>query len=126
MTKRVLIIDDSDFMRSIIRDTLSDAGYSIAGEANSAIKGIELYKELMPNLVTMDIIILGENGIETTKKIIAFDRDANILIVSSADQRELLLEAIRSGAKGFVTKPFKPEELLCAVKKFFSANDDAR
>jgi two-component system chemotaxis response regulator CheY len=117
MPKKILIVDDSTFMRLTLRDILTKAGYEVVGEAKSAEEGVEKYKELKPDLVTMDIVMLGKSGIETIKEIISYDRSAKILMVSAMGQQSLIIESIQAGAKGFVIKPFKPEQVVAEAKR---------
>lgn len=115
--KRVLIADDSIVMRSMINDILKNEGYEIVGEAKDGSEALELYKELSPNLVTMDIVMPREHGIDALRGIIEFDPDARVIVVSGLHQKALLLEALDAGAKDYVIKPFERDELLTAAKK---------
>jgi two-component system chemotaxis response regulator CheY len=117
MQKKILIIDDSEFMRKNIKDILQKNGYEVIGEASSGYKGFDLYTKFKPDLVTMDMVMFGIHGLETTKKIISHDKNANIIIVSAMGQQNLIVESIKAGAKGFVIKPFAPEELVNEVKR---------
>jgi len=117
MAKKILIADDAAFMRMTIRDILTKAGYEIAGEAETGEEAVEKYKQLKPDLMTMDIVMLGEGGIKAVKKIVDSDKTAKVLMVSAMGQQALIIEAIQSGAKGFVIKPFKAEQVLAEVKR---------
>jgi two-component system chemotaxis response regulator CheY len=122
MKKTVLIVDDSAFMRNLMKDSLAKAGYAIAGEAGSGETAIEKFRELKPDLMTLDLVMLGKGGLQALKEILSFDPTAKILMVSAMGQEELVTEAIRSGAKGFIIKPFKPEGLLAEVKRVLDEN----
>ncbi len=115
--KCVLIADDSIVMRSMIKDVLSHDGYEIVGEARDGKEAIDLYKELDPDLVTMDIVMPHEHGIDALKKIMQFDPEARIVVVSGLHQKSLLMEALEAGAKDYVIKPFTEEELLKTARK---------
>ncbi|MHA1584833.1 MAG: response regulator [Promethearchaeota archaeon] len=117
MAKTVLIVDDAKFMRMMVKNILVSDGFTVLGEASNAKEAFEMYKELKPSLVTMDIIMPGSNGIQAVKDIIGFDSSANIIMCSALGQQGLLVEAIEAGAKEFVIKPFKPARVLEAVNK---------
>ena len=117
MSKRVLIADDSAFMRTVIKGVLAKAGYEIAGEAESGEEVAEKYGELKPDLVTLDIVMMGNGGLQAAKGILSRDPSAKVLMVSSMGQQALVVDAIKAGAKGFVVKPFEPEQLLEEVKR---------
>lgn len=117
MAKNILICDDAAFMRMMIKDILSKNGYNVAGEAENGLKAIEKYTELNPDLVLMDITMPEMDGIEALKKIKAADPNAAIIMCSAMGQQAMVIEAIQSGAKDFIVKPFQPERVLEAVKK---------
>ena len=117
MAKNVLICDDAAFMRMMIKDILSKNGYNIAGEAENGLKAIEKYNELKPDLVLMDITMPEMDGIQALKKIKEADPNATIIMCSAMGQQAMVIEAIQSGAKDFIVKPFQPERVLEAVKK---------
>ncbi len=117
MAKRVLICDDAAFMRMMIKDILSKNGYEIAGEAENGIKAIEKYNELKPDLVLMDITMPEMDGIQALKKIKMIDSGACVIMCSAMGQQAMVIEAIQSGAKDFIVKPFQAERVLEAVKK---------
>jgi two-component system chemotaxis response regulator CheY len=116
MAKRVLIADDAFFMRRILRDILTEAGYEVAGEAKTGVEAVEMYKELAPDLVTLDIVMPEKTGIEAVKAIMEYDPEAIILMCSGMGQRAMVREAIRSGAKDFVVKPFEKSKVLGAIE----------
>ncbi len=117
MAKKILIADDSEFMRMTIREILTKAGYDVVGEAETGEEALEKYKVLRPDLVTMDMVMVGKGGIAAVGEIIAHHPSAKVLVVSAMGQQALVVEAIQAGAKGFVVKPFKPEELVAEVKR---------
>lgn len=112
MGGKILIVDDAAFMRMMLSDILVEKGYRIAGEAENGEEGVRLYKELKPDLVTMDIVMPGVGGVESIRGIMKIDPEAKILVVSALGQEALVREAVEAGAKGFVVKPFKPEKVL--------------
>ncbi len=120
MSKRVLIVDDADFMRMMIKDILLRNGYEIAGEAINGKGALRKYKELAPDLVTMDITMPEMDGVDTVKAIIEHDPDAKIIMVSAIGQQAIVIDAIQAGAKDFIVKPFMPERVLEAISKVLS------
>jgi two-component system chemotaxis response regulator CheY len=121
MAKKVLIVDDAVFMRDMIRDIFSGNDYEIVGEAVHGVEAVDKYKELRPDLVTMDIVMPFKSGIEATKEILAFDDQACIVMCSALGQESLVMEAIEAGAADFIVKPFKAEDVLAVVQKVLAA-----
>ena len=117
MAHRVLVCDDAIFMRTMISDILSGAGYDVVGEAETGLQAIERYKELRPDLVTMDIVMPDMGGIDAVREIVKDDPNAKILMCSAMGQQALVVEAIQAGAKDFVVKPFQPSRVLEAVQR---------
>ncbi|MBN2495070.1 MAG: response regulator [Deltaproteobacteria bacterium] len=117
MASRVLIVDDAVFMRNTIKEIFSSSGFEIAGEAANGVEAVEKYKDLKPDIVTMDIVMPFKNGIQATREILAGDPDAIIIICSALGQESLVTEAIESGATDFIVKPFRGENVMQVVKK---------
>ncbi|MBS3969395.1 MAG: response regulator [Clostridia bacterium] len=117
MAKRVLIVDDAAFMRMMIKDILSKNGYEIAGEAENGQKAVEMYKELKPDLVTMDITMPEKDGIAAVKEIKQMDASARIIMCSAMGQQMMVMEAIQAGARDFIVKPFQQERVIQAMEK---------
>lgn len=117
MGQTVLVCDDAIFMRTMITDILSQAGYDIVGEAESGSQAVQRYRDLKPDLVTMDIVMPDMGGIEAVREIVKHDPDAKILMCSAMGQQALVVEAIQAGAKDFVVKPFQPSRVLEAVQR---------
>ena len=117
MTHTVLVCDDAIFMRTMISDILSQAGFEVVGEAESGLQAVEKYRELKPDLVTMDIVMPDMGGIEEVREICKSDPEAKILMCSAMGQQALVVEAIQAGAKDFVVKPFQPSRVLEAVQR---------
>jgi two-component system, chemotaxis family, chemotaxis protein CheY len=110
--RRALIVDDSVVLRQMIKDILAPDGWQIVGEAANGHDAIELYKQLKPDAVTLDIVMPDMDGMDALKTIIALDPAAKIVIVSELNQTRVISEAIRSGAQDYIAKPFSPEHLL--------------
>lgn len=115
--KKLLIVDDAFFMRVSIRNMLSNYDIEIVGEAANGAIGVEMYKQLRPDFVTMDITMPEMTGIEALKKIMAFDPQAKVIMVSSMGQERMVKEAIIGGAKTFIAKPFTEEFLYKTICK---------
>ena len=117
MTRTVLICDDAIFMRTMVGDILTQAGFDIIGEAETGVQAVEKYQELRPDLVTMDIVMPDMGGIDAVREITRLDPGAKVLMCSAMGQQALVVEAIQAGAKDFVVKPFQPGRVLEAVQR---------
>lgn len=117
MSHTVLICDDAVFMRTMLSDILQQAGFTIVGEADTGTKAVAKYKELRPDLVTMDIVMPDMGGIDAVREITAFDPHARVVMCSAMGQQALVVDAIQAGAKDFVVKPFQPSRVLEAVQR---------
>ena len=120
MGARILIVDDAAFMRMMIKDILTKNGYQIVGEAENGMVAVEKYKELKPELTTMDITMPEMDGITAVKEIREIDPQANIIMCSAMGQQAMVIDAIQAGAKDFIVKPFQPDRVLEAVRKALS------
>lgn len=121
MAARVLIVDDALFMRTMLRNILSESGFVVAGEARNGAEAVERYRELSPDLTTMDIVMPEKTGIEALKEIMAIDDTARIIICSALGQESLIMEALEAGARDFIVKPFKPSKVIEVVQKVLSS-----
>ena len=117
MANRVLIVDDAAFMRMMIKDILNKNNYEVVGEAENGQVAVDLYKELRPDLVTMDITMPEKDGIAAVKEIKAYDPQAKIIMCSAMGQQMMVMEAIQAGAKDFIVKPFQQERVVQALEK---------
>jgi two-component system chemotaxis response regulator CheY len=117
MNKRVLIVDDAVFMRNMIREILAGAGFDVVGEAGNGVEAVERWRELRPDVTTMDIVMPFRSGIEATRDIVGSEPGAVVVMCSALGQESLVMEAIEAGASDFIVKPFKPEEVLGVVRK---------
>ncbi len=117
MAKRVLIVDDAAFMRMLLKDIITKAGYEVVGEAANGVEAVEKFKELKPDIVTMDITMPEMNGIDAIKKIREFAPDAKIIVCSAMGQQAMVIEAIQAGAKDFIVKPFQHSRVVEALQK---------
>jgi len=117
MSIRVLIADDAVFMRNMIKEVFKPPEFEVIGEAANGIEAVERYRELKPDITTMDIVMPHKSGIESVREIIKLNKDAKIIMCSALGQESLVMEAIEAGAADFIVKPFKPEKVLEIVRK---------
>ena len=114
---KVLIVDDAAFMRISIKNMLTKNGYEVVGEAENGAVGVEMFKSLSPDIVTMDITMPEMDGLQALKEIVKADPKAKVVMVSAMGQEAMVRDAIVSGAKGFIVKPFKEDGIIAALKK---------
>lgn len=117
MGNKILIVDDAAFMRMMIKDILVKNGYEVVGEAQDGVEAVEKFKELRPDLVTMDITMPEMDGITALKKIREIDSNAKVIMCSAMGQQAMVIDAIKAGAKDFIVKPFQADRVLEAVRK---------
>lgn len=115
--KKVLIVDDAAFMRMSIKRMLANKDFEIVGEAENGLMALEKYKELNPDIVTLDITMPEMDGLETLKELKKIDPSASVIMISALGQEGIMKEAILSGAKGFIIKPFKEDVIVDALSK---------
>lgn len=118
MSYRVLVVDDTNFMRKMMADCLKQSGHAVAGEAGNGREAIQMYEQLRPDLVIMDLTMPEMNGIDAIKEILAIDSQAVILVCSASNQQDMIFDAMEAGAKGYIMKPFNPERLEEIIKKY--------
>ena len=111
----VVVVDDSKLSRKILRNMLEDAGYAVVAEATDGEEGIAAYLQFKPDVVTMDITMPNMNGMESLKEILAMDKKAKVVMISAAGQQKKIIEAIKVGAKRFITKPFEEDDVLSCM-----------
>lgn len=114
---RILIVDDSKYMRFLIRSIVEEAGHEVVGEASNGEMAVEYYDTLMPDIVFMDITMPIMSGFEALKEIRSKHPKAVVVMCSAMGQQWLVMDSILAGAKDFITKPFKPENLLYIIDK---------
>jgi two-component system chemotaxis response regulator CheY len=117
MPRRVLVVDDAIFMRNMIKDIFASGGFEIVGEAANGLEAVEKWKELKPDITTMDIVMPFKSGIEATREIVKHEPRAVVVMCSALGQESLVMEAIEAGASDFIVKPFKSEDVLSVVRK---------
>lgn len=113
----VLIADDAAFMRMMIKNILTEAGYEIAGEAENGAVAVAKWKELRPDLTTMDITMPEMDGIAALKEIRTVDPEARVVMCSAMGQQAMVIESVQAGARDFIVKPFQADRVIEAVAK---------
>ena len=121
MAKKILLVDDAAFMRKMIKDTLSKNGYTDLYEAVDGADAVEKFSEINPDLVIMDITMPNMDGLEALKAIRGKNKDANVVMCSAMGQESMVMDAVRSGAKDFIVKPFKADRVLKTVNSILGA-----
>lgn len=114
---RILVTDDAAFMRMQLKNMFESLGHEVVGEAENGQMAIELYAELKPDLVTMDITMPEMNGVDAVRGIKEIDPNATIVMCSAMGQQQMVLEAIQAGAKDFIVKPFDQDRVKQTIEK---------
>jgi YesN/AraC family two-component response regulator len=117
---KIVVVDDSEFSRSLIIKMLKDSGFTIVGEANSAISALQVIKEKKPHVVITDIVMPEVSGIELTENINQNFEDIYVIVISSLSQEHVVLEAISAGAADFISKPLNQQQLIDSLQKIIS------
>lgn len=117
MAQKVLIVDDAAFMRMMIKDILTKNGFEVVGEAADGREAVEKYKELSPDLVTMDITMPEMDGVSALKEIKQINANAKVIMCSAMGQQAMVIDAIQAGAKDFIVKPFQADRVIDAIQK---------
>lgn len=120
MAHRILVVDDAAFMRMMIKDILTKNGYDVVGEASDGQQAVEKYKELHPDLVTMDITMPEMDGITALKEIKKINPSSKVIMCSAMGQQAMVIDAIQAGAKDFIVKPFQADRVIEAISKALS------
>jgi two-component system chemotaxis response regulator CheY len=114
---RVLLVDDSTYIRTVLSSIIVEAGFEVVGEAADGKEAIRKYMELKPDVLLMDVIMEPMDGMAATKAILAKDPAARILMVTVLEAKEILVDLIKIGAKGYITKPFSKEEIAEKIRE---------
>lgn len=114
---RILIVDDAKFMRITLTNILKNANHEIVGEAENGREAVRLYRELKPDLVTMDITMPEMSGLDAVKEIKKDFKDAKIIMCSAMGQQKMVVDAIEAGAKDFIVKPFDGSQVVDSVSR---------
>jgi two-component system chemotaxis response regulator CheY len=120
MGKKIMLVDDTKFMRMMLANILKPKGYEIIAEAEDGLDAVDKYKQHKPDLVTMDIVMPHMDGIEAVKNIVASDSGAKVIMVTAVGQDSKVKEAIEAGARGYIVKPFQAPQVIEEVEKILS------
>ena len=115
MNKRILIVDDSFYMRTMLKNMLTDAGYDVVGEAANGQQALEMAVATTPDLITLDVILPDNTGLDVLKGIREKQPDAKVVMCSAVGQETIVNEAIENGALAYIVKPFSEEQVLDIV-----------
>ena len=116
--KKVLVVDDANFTRNMLKNIINKTNFSeVIGEAANGNEAVEQFRKLKPDLVTMDLVMPEKGGIETIEELLKLDKKATIIVVSALGQEALVLEAAKKGAKDFIQKPFKNDQVIDVMEK---------
>jgi two-component system chemotaxis response regulator CheY len=113
----VLIADDAAFMRMMLKNVLTEAGFEVVGEAENGAVAVARYRELNPDLTTMDITMPEMDGLAALREIREQDPGARVVMCSAMGQQSMVIESIQAGARDFIVKPFQPDRVVEAVQK---------
>lgn len=114
---KILMVDDSKTSRKILKGILEENGHEVIGEAVNGEDGIEKFKELKPDLTTMDITMPVMDGLEALKQIMEFDKNAKVIMVTAAGQKTKMVDAIKYGAAEFLAKPFEADQIITIINR---------
>lgn len=114
---RVLIVDDSTYIRSSLRTLLEENGYDVVGEAKNGESAIDLALELKPDVITLDNILPDMTGLDVLKTINTDDFTSKVIMISAVGQQSAIVDAMSSGAKHYLVKPFDNSELIAILKE---------
>lgn len=119
---RVMIVDDAELMRMVIKDILLMHGHEVVAEVNDGEEAIQTYLEVKPDLVLMDLIMPNMDGKEALQKLLVIDPEAKVVMCSSLGQQAMITESMKIGAMGFIVKPFEVNGMLDVIKKIAEPN----
>ncbi|MCZ8520751.1 MULTISPECIES: response regulator [Paenibacillus] len=119
--KKILVVDDSLFMRMILKNVIQELGYEIAAEASNGMEALTKYEEIKPDLVTLDITMPEMDGMTALEEIRSRHPEAKVIMVSAMGQQALLIRAVSMGASDFIVKPFNKDRVREALKKAFAS-----
>src|SRR6476469_1639646 len=112
MKNRILIVDDSFYMRTMLKNILTDAGYEVVGEAANGQQALEMATQTRPDLITLDVILPDNTGLDVLKGIRQEQPDVKVVMCSAVGQEIIVNEALESGATAYIVKPFSEEKVL--------------
>ena len=126
MALQVMVVDDALFMRSMLKDIITRGGDEVVAEADNGEAAPKIYRDVQPDLVTMDIVMPRKSGIEALQEIMAGDPQACVIMVSALGQDTLVHEAVAAGARDFIGKPFREDKVLATIRRVTEQRRQAR
>lgn len=124
-TNTVLVADDALFMRTLLRDIFIEFGWQVIAEVEDGEQALAAYTEQRPDLVTMDVVMPGMGGVAALERILAQDASARIVVCSALGQKQLMLKAIKAGARDFIVKPFRTEQVREVIDRVMTESRDS-
>ena len=118
----ILIADDADFMRSMLRQIIEDMGWSVIAEAADGHEAIEKYRTCRPDLVLLDITMPNLDGPEALRSILAENSEAQVVMITALGQKDQVLQAIKAGARDFIIKPFDHDRVADTLERILAPN----
>ena len=115
---RFLVVDDAIFMRTVLKKMLTDANFTVVGEAGNGLQAIEMAQQLQPDIVTLDITMPEMDGIQAVREIIKINPNAKVIMCSAMGQQSMVIESIQAGARDFIVKPFQNDKVIDTLAKF--------
>ena len=109
---KVLVVDDSMFIAKQLGQIFTSEGFEVAGTASDGAQGVEKYKELRPDIVTMDITMPVMDGVSALEKILEFDKEAKVIMVSALGKEDVVKKSLLMGAKSYIVKPMDRKKVL--------------
>ena len=116
---KILIVDDAEFLRVRLTKMLNTDGFEVF-QAENGVKAVEIYKEIHPDVVLMDVTMPEMDGLTALKAIVAFDPKAHVIMLTALGQESVVLEAVKSGARDFIVKPFEHDRVMKAISKLLA------
>ena len=124
MSKRVLVADDAAYMREMLRDILTHGGYQVVAEAADGDEAVQAFREQSPDVVTLDIVMPRKSGLEALREIMQADSGACVVMCSALGQEALVKDMLAAGARGYLVKPFKPDQVLDVIGKAVAKSEE--
>lgn len=116
---KILVVDDAEFLRVRLNKILDTEGYEVF-QAENGVKAVATYKEMHPDVVLMDVTMPEMDGLTALKEIVSFDSQAKVVMLTALGQESVVLEAVKSGARDFIVKPFEHDRVMKAISKLLS------
>lgn len=123
MNKRVLVVDDSYYMRTILKNMITDAGYNVIDEAANGQDAINLANSEKPDLITLDLILPDNSGLDVLKKIKESNPEVHVIVVSAVGQESIVQQALEYGAEAYIVKPFDEQKVVSTIKEILTVSN---